>query len=155
MGAKLRREENALSISGMAIMVFGLWNLAQVVIDMFLNRDSVMGMSLDGQDQEAYIIMEIILVVFEVIDLGLRAFIGLTARSFGRGKDKGIAFLIIAGILVVFNICSLVSELLSLLDIETGIATNIVEIMVEATSLFAMIRVMVAGIRVRIYRKAQ
>ena len=152
MKAKLIREETALSISGMAVMAFGLWTIIRVVMEILINMGPVIEASKGSDEFIVYIIVCVIMIFASLIALGLRAYIGLSARSFGRGKDKGILFIIVTGIVIFIDTAALVYSFFQSLDLAIS---DIAAIFVDLTSLFALVRVMVAAISVRAYRAAQ
>ena len=155
MEAKLRKAESILAISGMAVVAFGVWDVVSAVVSIFLIQNSVVQATLEGSDRWVVVFTKIFIIIIVLISLGLRTFIGLTARSFGRGKDKGIGFLIVTAILMAINIIVVVLTVMPLTGTDSTFYTKLSDTIVNLTSLFALLCLFIAGIRVRVLRNTK
>ena len=161
-GVKYRRIRNVLSTAGFGVIAFGIWSIIRVVLRVAFSRqaqpdidpnelDSMI--SQPGDDVKTFLLVLLILViVFAAIEIALRLFVGLSARSEGRGKKKSIAYVIVAGILIPYYILSVIYNFMSF-DYVNGIVDNIISMIMDITSTIALIEVFVAAIRIRVMRK--
>lgn len=161
-GVKYRRIRNVLSTAGFGVIAFGIWSIIRVVLRVAFSRqaqpdidpnelDSMI--SQPGDDVKTFLLVLLILViVFSAIEIALRLFVGLSARSEGRGKKKSIAYVIVAGILIPYYVISVIYNFMSF-DYVNGIVDNIISMIMDITSTIALIEVFVAAIRIRVMRK--
>ena len=161
-GVKYRRIRNVLSTAGFGVIAFGIWSIIRVVLRVAFSRqaqpdidpnelDSMISQS--GDDVKTFLLVLLILViVFAAIEIALRLFVGLSARSEGRGKKKSIAYVIVAGILIPYYVISVIYNFMSF-DYVNGIVDNIISMIMDITSTIALIEVFVAAIRIRVMRK--
>ena len=155
MEAKLRKQESILAISGLAVVVFGVWDMISAIVTLVLSRETVVDASVESYGRWAAIATVVITILAELISVGLRAYIGFTARSFGRGKDKGVGFLIVTGILLVINVISAVGTVILKTGSSMTVFSRFMSVFVSLTAIFTLGCLMIAGIRVKILRRAQ
>lgn len=145
---KLRRYQNLLTVSGLGVIVFGLWSVIKTLLVLFMQEDT-----LDDIPDSTVIrvIFFAILGVVLLVDLLLRLFVGLSARAEGFGKKKSVVYIIFAFLLAIV---SLVSVVMIFFDMdETSIDELIVSVIVEGTSLIVVIELLVAAFNVKKLKK--
>lgn len=98
--AKLRRHRDILSISGLAIIAFGVWDIIKSTLSIAFGSSSdateqevdlEMQQNLerlaDGHE-EVYLIVVVVLFLMVVVGLVLRVYVGLSAHAEAHGKNK-------------------------------------------------------------------
>ena len=109
----IRRYHDMLSISGIAIIAFSAWDIAKSVLTSIYGSDRVsdggeVGVELEAalrrlspEEQMALVAMVVVLMVLALVGIVLRFYVGLSAHAEARGKHKGWAYVIIAGIMAI------------------------------------------------------
>lgn len=168
---KLRKYEHALVISGVGVIAFGIWSIIKAAIYFILVPLDELG---DVQPDEGlavlqamgmtdrgigYVIAVTVLFVL-LLDFVLRLYIGRAAVIDGRRlKKKRFIYVILAMFVAISTISSLVTRGVQLGaggDTAWGGAVQAanVSVIVDLTSLLAVIEMIVAAIMVRRLRKA-
>ena len=169
---KIRKLRDTLVTGGLAIIAFGIWTVVKSIIETFTILEPMIG-SLTAKDlnqvqaeqlksmirdNSLFTILFFMILVFLVVDLALRLYVGLSARAIGLKKKKkngkersGIAWLIWGIILAAVGIYSLIISL-----INTGetlriysIVYYVVSLFVDVTSVIVTIEVIVSGFKLR------
>ena len=169
---KIRKLRDTLVTGGLAIIAFGIWTVVKSIIETFTILEPMIG-SLTAKDlnqvqaeqlksmirdNSLFTILFFMILVFLVVDLALRLYVGLSARAIGLQKKKkngkersGIAWLIWGIILAAVGIYSLIISL-----INTGetlriysIVYYVVSLFVDVTSVIVTIEVIVSGFKLR------
>ncbi len=91
------------------------------------------------------------MIVFVLVDLALRIWIGLSARAESKGKKKSAVYLVITAILILASVLNIVFLIFDLVDAFS--LYGIVSIVVECTSLFALVEVFTSAISIHKLRK--
>ncbi len=154
MEKELRRYQSILSASGLAVIVFGVWSAAKTLILLFSGFGPydirAMLEELDAPPGTLTVLFIIIFIILN-IEIFFRLFVGLSARAEAAGKKKRVVYLVFAWIILAFSVLSIISVF------QTGFATDpwdaVVTLIIEATSLFALINMIVASGKVRRLRK--
>ena len=146
--AETRRLQDTLSIAGTAVIAFGVWSLAKIIVFLTLVDENVLQQLLGISDTPLTITVYVSLGIIILIDLGLRSFVGLSARAEGRGRKKKPFYLVVAAVMAIANASSLAA-----IAFGTSFASSplnmIVSIIIEATSLTALVLVVHSAIRLR------
>ena len=145
---KMRRYQNLLTVSGLGVIICGLWSCLKTILLLFLQD----GLLKDLPEETLYrVIFFAILGGLLLIDVLLRLYVGLSARAEGFGKKKGYAYIVLAILLAIF---SLISVVMLFMDMkETSISELVVSVIFEATSLIATIELLVAAFTVKKLKK--
>ena len=145
---KMRRYQNLLTVSGLGVIIFGLWTVLKTILLLFLQED----MLDDLPDGLFYRVLFFTLVGgVLLIDFLIRLFVGLSARAEGFGKKKGYGYIVVA---ILIAIASLASLVLIFFDIaDRSILELIVSFIVEATSMIATVELLVAAFTVKKLKK--
>lgn len=138
-----------LRICGSFVIVFGCWSVLKVLMALVLTPLNVFleenGLAPDQTEFPDVIF--IVYVILLAIDLAFRVYIGLSARKEEKGKKKSIFYLICDGLLILLTVIGIVLQIgiMSTVLSLSGIATFIFDL----ASLFVLINVMVASIKLR------
>ena len=167
---KLRKYEHALVISGVGVIAFGIWSIIKATIYFILipmeqlsksnmSDDLVVLQSLGMTDRgRGYLIAVIILFVL-VVDFALRLYIGRSAVYDGRRlKRKRFTYVILAMFVAASLTINLINRCVELGSQQETLWGNVmasanVSVVVDMTSLLALIEVIVAAIMVRRLRR--
>ena len=125
MEQKLRKYQNILGISGIATIIFGVWGILKTILFIVLDPYKTDGSAIDIKTISVQFIIWVI--IYAIIDLFLRFFVGLSARSESKGKKKSILYLIFAGILIIASLISIIRTflLMGVVDFADIIASSI------------------------------
>ena len=145
---KLRRYENLLTVSGLGVIVFGLWSVIKTLLVLFMQEDTLADMP---DSTLIRVIFFTIIGLVLLVDLLLRLFVGLSARAEGFGKKKGVVYIVFA---ILLAIVSLISVGMIFFDMdEESIVEIIVSVIVEGTSLIVVIELLIAAFNVKKLKK--
>ena len=171
---KLRKYENILAISGVAVIAFGVWTIIKSAfylllqpfdIEIFIPPEQLAEMEAEmGPNVDILTSGVIVGAIFFILflDLLLRFYIGKSAYADGRArKRKRVIYVIVAIIMAVAfanGIWATVSNLLigepteqsEGVEYMRGVLTSV---LLDMTSLLALIELIVSAIQVRRLRK--
>lgn len=154
MQKELRKNENRLAVSGLAVIAFGLWSIVKSVIRIFVSGrkelDEVFGADNPGVDT-LFLYLVLISLAFMLLELGLRIYVGLTARAESRGKKKTVVYLILSVLLAALSVYGIVSILQS--GYSQSLPDLVISLLVELTSLFATAELFYSAVKVKQLRK--
>ena len=145
---KMRRYQNLLTVSGLGVIIFGLWSVLKTILLLFM-KEGILSEIPD--DTFVRVMFFLILGGILLIDVLIRLYVGLAARAEGFGKKKGYAYVIIAILMALASLASLV--LIFFDSNEQSIWELIVSVIVEATSLVVTIELLVAAFTVKKLKK--
>ena len=175
---KIRKCRDILVTGGLAMVAFGAWTLIRGVLDVAKELGGVLNnMSYEGlTEEEAAAARELIesnalfygilamIIAIMAVDLIIRIYVGLSARAVGLGKKKkngkertGILWLIFGIILAIIGCYSLISSLMSAGQTlqEHSVTHFVIQLFVEATSLWVTVELVITGFRLRALTKNQ
>lgn len=145
---KMRRYQNLLTVSGLGVIIFGLWSVLKTILLLFM-KEGILSEIPD--DTFVRVMFFLILGGILLIDVLIRLYVGLSARAEGFGKKKGYGYVVIA---ILMALASLTSLVLIFFDSnEQSIWELIVSVIVEATSLVVTIELLVAAFTVKKLKK--
>ena len=150
---KLRKYENALSVCGIAVIMFSFWDVIKVVFYTILNVQGYRDMLLvDAKDHETLVL--VVLFVFVAIDCFLRVYVGRSAGAYASGKrEKTLLYMILAFIFFISYVVSIASEALYIY-IGYQVLESILSIIIEITAFINMIQLTVYTLKIRKIRKS-
>ena len=105
MEKELRRLRISLMTLGSGVFAFGVWSILKSYLYLWVNPVVFD----DIAEQEQYAVMIIFYVLFTffmLIDLLLRAYVGMGARSMGMGKKKGLMYMIVLSLMLAVSVLS-------------------------------------------------
>ena len=145
---KMRRYQNLLTVSGLGVIIFGLWSVLKTILLLFM-KEGILSEIPD--DTFVRVMFFLILGGILLVDVLIRLYVGLSARAEGFGKKKGYGYVVIA---ILMALASLTSLMLIFFDSnEQSLWELIVSVIVEATSLVVTIELLVAAFTVKKLKK--
>ena len=129
MERELRRRRSDLRILGSGVIAFNLWTLIKPFLLVLLAPQAL------DQSTEApaalpfalptgnwLIVLSVLILIALPMDVVLRFYIGFAARAEGRGKHKGMAYVVMALIICALQVLGMLLTLYQL--VMTGILTE-------------------------------
>lgn len=155
---KVRRLQDTLTIAGTAVIGFSVWSLAKIALFLaFVDEETIrqliqlFGLKIDSTVLVTYASV----LIIALVDMGFRAYVGLSARAEGRGKKKSPFYLVIAAIAAIGNSSSLIGIAMTT-SFASSALNMLVTIAIETTAIAALILVIYSSIRLRqINKKAE
>ena len=131
---------------GTGIIVFGLWSFVRAALTIFFFDSYMEDLFPVAFKLPAYIILFVMTLIVFLLEL----YIGMCARSEGKGKQRSILYLILAILGIVCYIIVTIGEIASLFTAdETRIASTIASIIIEITSCICMTDLVINSINLR------
>ena len=151
--ARIRRLQDTLIIAGDGVIAFSAWSLLKAAIFLILTGRETIDELFGSANETITIIVIIVVGAMVCIDLALRLFIGLSARSEGRGKKKRPFYLVVASLAALVNAFSAITTAFGTAYTLSPFDT-LVTIAVETTSFVALAAVVYCSVRLRSLNKA-
>ena len=146
--AKKRRIQDTLTIAGSAVVAFGIWSLAKTGLFISLVDESTLRLMFGINGISLTVTVYVLLAVLVVVDMCLRAYVGLSARGEGHGKKKSPFYLVVAAIAAIANACTL-SAIAFITSLATSPIEAMVSVVIELTAIAALALVIFSSIRLR------
>ena len=154
--AQTRRLQDTLTIAGSGVIAFSVWSLAKICLFLTFVDEKALNQLFEligiGGTSLA-ITVYIILGVIILIDLGFRAYVGLSARAEGHGIKKSPFYLVVAAIAAIANVSSLFAIDLTA-SLEMSFLSMAVSVVIEITAFAALVLVIYCSLRLRRMGKA-
>lgn len=162
--AGVRRCRDNLYYSGRAVLWFGIWNMVKVALQIYFNK----GWSSQIIDEEAFqalsefidpeslliIMEEIMFLIFAGTDMLIRAFIAVNAMKAGKGKKHKKAYVVVAALYVALSVGAYIYSMFYYINnVEEAGSTSMVSLIIEITSLFAMVMIIVSASKLKGLKK--
>ena len=151
--ARMRRLQDTLTIAGYGVIAFSVWSLAKTALFIILTSESGERQFFSIGDDVPMLLLHVVVGVILAIDLVVRAYVGLSARSEARGKHKSPIYLIVAAIAAMLNASSVITIVLGKAN-TFSFLDAVISAIIEATALTALILVIYCSIRLRGMRRA-
>ena len=172
MDAKIRKQESMLSCSGLGVIIFGIWNIVRAMLmeyldpSGFLNISSMVDEINKSVAEEALAAGEIaniseavpiategflfsFIIIFLVLDLIIRIYIGLSARSEGSGKlKKRPIYIVLGGLYLIMEVYRNTSAGYKVISGLVGVDDMFFTI-VDLTTCIAMVLMVISAIKLR------
>ena len=158
---EIRRAQNTLIVVGSGTFLFGIWTTVKMMTMFFLLKEESIaavkefaGPSISGlTDRTVYIAIGVFLLLLMLIDLGARAYAGLSAISEGRGKSHRRFYLVIAALLMIGSFTSGISSIL-MNETPQGMGAftkdiSLSAIIIDFTSALMLAELLAASVRIR------
>lgn len=164
---QIRRYRDTLIVVGNGIILFGIWSMVKLLGSFFLLKDeTIAAMRMVGgegmeelPDPVVFYITLAMVVLFMLIILAIRTYVGLSAISEGRGKKRRRLYLPIAVIMIISGISSFFTNFFSVSEEPTYGAlsqdTTISGLIIELTSVIMLTEMVVSAVRIRQLRKSE
>ena len=152
--ARIRRLQDTLIIAGGGVIAFGVWSLAKLALFFVFVDESQLRQLLGLGDSIPMTPLYIAAGIVVLIDLAVRAYVGLSARSEGRGQKKSPFYLVVAIFVALLNASSVIAPLFGA-PVGLSILDSVVSVVIEATSLTALVLVIYCSVCLRRLDKAK
>ena len=149
MQKELIRHQNMLVIIGTGVMLFSIWSVVRSVMFLILNNQlaEILTELFADASKAAVNPIGLHLPLFAVlaIDLGLRLFVGHSARSMGRYGTRshtciaGTIVLIVIGAMSIFRI-------LATFNLQRNLFDNVITLFIDVTSFVLLVELLVSAI---------
>ena len=150
---KFRRDSNTLVILGIGVIMFAFWSIIKLLMQLLLNI-KIFPEDLEKEYGPFIILISmVVLVIIMAVDVLIRLFVGLRACRDGRGVKVSKAYLIFNVLLIMGSLVSVFFVLQSIESAEGDFIDNYIGLLMELSSLFVSVEVLLAGISVRRYRR--
>lgn len=164
MRDELRKQRDTLAISGLAIIVFCVWNFvkASLISSLGMERTATMSeeraaelFDLIERNIEVAVLVIVVIALSMIASIFLRIYVGLSAVAEGRGKRRGGLYVFFAILLVISEVTAIVlvvvaGRWLGVLEYVVG------SLIIDLTSVFALVEVIRSAIKVkRLSRQAE
>ena len=145
----LRKYQDDLNVSGTGVIIMGAWSIVRAVIEMFIGTNK---MDLDADDPTDMLISLIVTflvvsILFSIIMM-LHLYIGVNAIRASKGMDHKKGYLKATVFFLILSVASLVLYRDDLQDIK-NIDTTIAAILVDLTTIYIFIIVIVSSLKIR------
>ncbi len=151
--ARLRRLRDTLIIAGDGVIAFGAWSMAKTMLFLVLTEDAILR-EIFSLDERLPLVAVYVMTGFMLcIDLGIRSYVGLSARSEGRGKRKRALYLIVAMLAATANAYSVVAVFQGTAVTMSALDTAI-SVVIESMAAATLLLVIYCSIRLRQLRSS-
>lgn len=147
METKIRRLENNTFTLGTGVIAFSVWALLRYTVSFFLDFSYV-----EGLETAFRVAFLIIIVGFALSDVLLHLYIGVSARSEGKGKKKTPVYLVLTVIVIMVYLLAIGYELY-LLYFTRNYFTILVTMLTDVTSVVIFIELFVYAVQLRRIRR--
>lgn len=159
MDKELRKYQNTLVVSGTGVLLFGAWSVAKAVLFFTLVpifADALLELGLEDALTEKVLMALVwsLVVINLAAELLMRTYIGLCAIAEGKGRKKGYGYLLLAGFLVIQYLLMLLQGIGTAQLIADSLLDTVVTLILDLTSLYTMLEMIVSSVRVKRHRKA-
>lgn len=157
---EIRKSQNTLIVVGSGIVLFSIWSAVKMVGMLFLLRKETVDALLEKvgpveglSDNAIFLIFFVMTVLVMGLILGIRVFVGLSAVAEGRGKRRGLLYILIAAVMIIGNIWFFcvgfftmeAPERFGALTRDQSISTMIIDV----TSMIMLAHMVIAALRIR------
>ena len=152
--SELRRGQNTLFILGGGVITFGVWSVVKMI--MYFALDPAKYFHFDDIPQEYRLLAMAfaygIIALIVGLDVGLRFYVGLSARAEARGKKKSRAYIVVAALMAAGNLLIFLGALF-LAASAANILDTAVSTIVDITAQITLIELVLTARRVQRLRK--
>lgn len=153
----LRRYEDDLHVSGLAVVILGAWSVLKLIMEVILESKSVFGLQNYTGDirMVAMLVFGVIVGVIVLISLLIFAFhyyIGINASKAARGLPYKKGYYVCSIIMLILSITGLAFYYNDFQNLE-NIDTTIASFLVDLTTIYVFFVVIISTNRIRKLKK--
>ena len=156
---ELRRGQNTLFVLGGGVITFSLWSVVKSI--MYFMVDPAKSFPIDNLPQEYRLLALTVIfgIVFLIVglDVGLRIYVGLSARAEARGKKKSRTYILVAAVMAAGNLLLFLGSLLAAIfgshTAPDHVLDTLVSVIVDVTALITLIELVSTARNVQRLRK--
>lgn len=146
----LRRQQDTLVAMGTGVIAFGTWSVARSIVYFVTGvREIQTTFPARLTDSVAIAVLYALLVALLTFDLGLRFYVGLSARAEGKGKRGGKLYLVITVLLIASYLYTIPQDILVFSRGRETFLDTIASLFIDLTSLITLVWLLIAAIRSR------
>ena len=150
MKKRLRRNQNYLVMIGTGVIILGFWSVIKTVMFLILEPQDITGFFSTVQVSGMPIHTSyLVLVVLLGIELAVRLFVGLCARSEGFGSKQGPVYVVFAIFLSLFHLAAIVASIASGFRFYDNPMDAAVSLLMDLTSLVTLVELVNSAFKVR------
>lgn len=159
MEEKLRRHRNNLAVAGIGIIIFGLWSTIKSLMFFTLAPNLTEALAEAAKelpempDNFYFILFYGLIGSFLAVDIILRLIVGLSARAEGKGKKKGMGYLIVGTLLLISSASSFLPTLPAFFASTGSHVDAIMTTVIELTSMFTLGQLLYSAIQTKLLVK--
>ena len=142
MERQIRKHQNTLIVIGTGILLFALWTVVKTIATYNITLA-------DRFDPFVGTIILISFIAALCVDILLRVFTGLKARSAGFKKNGSLSFVFTAAVLIILHILGIAFYLYSVPVTFESLVDTIVTCVIEGTGIFMTVDLIYSGIKLR------
>ena len=159
MERKLRKQQSLLVDAGTGVILFGVWGVAKVNLylglsPIFLEAIHLMAQEVDFSEKMFVAIIWFIAAMWMAMEMGVRLYVGLSAIAEGKGKKKGYLYLLVAASMLMITLsqcwATFGPEALAESNVDMSL---ILSFCMELVSIYVILELLIAGIRVKRMKK--
>ncbi len=156
MEKKIRKNKKILLNSGIVAIVIGIWDSIKTALFYYLSPD-VMQSIIDESDLEEFdrnfirTFVIIVLVVSCLIATLLHVMVGIGAMRESRREKGGWFCMILAGVIVAYNIYALLETFVNP-QVNESLDEYLSFFVLSVTALIAMAEIIISSVRLKIYQ---
>ena len=154
MAAKIRKYQDYMIISARALLAFGLWGLLRVFFFKASGQTvfQILAEESAGTGMDPVVFEIMFIIVYLIFDVVFRIYVGRSALAEGRGRKRSIVYLVVAALYILI---SLISYIVIIGDNSIGGTPieDISAVIIDLTTLLALVIIIVSSINVRRMRK--
>lgn len=155
MNATVRRLENNMVTLGTGVIVLGIWSVLKVAFEFVLGGADAINAEVPDELREYMTITLIFFWVLTDIELAARVYIGLSSRAAGKGKRKGIAYLVWTIVLMLDLFLTACSDFYIYAFVMGNLAMAIITLLIDGTSFFITLELFLSAVRLGKLRKQE
>ncbi len=150
MERELRRRRNELYNLGTGVLVFGLWSVAKTLMYLLLTPPNLELYTLSPKLRNHLALLLVCFVLLTTFaELGIRAYLGLSARAEGLGKRRKMSYVVLAFCQAAASLFIGVFFLTQMESTERGRLDTIVSMAVDLSSTIIMAEMAFTALKVK------
>ncbi len=152
MDKELRRNQNTLVMSGIGVIVFGVWSLIRFLMYILINARYLRA-ELGLESGTEYAVFYLVVALLLLADLGLRVYVGCAAIREGMKDKAGRVYVAIAVFLAASAAFSAYQDFLTFSEAYTDVADGYAATLADITSLVILVQLVISSLRLKRMRR--
>ena len=159
MDANIRKQEENLRLSGLAVIALGFWSIVKIIAFLWIHPEQLMDTVDDLTSTEildtvqSEIVLLALMAVFTAIAMGFRWYIGIQALREADDKSSGKLYLMITVIYIGFLVVSVLSAFFRETPIEEE--EQLTSRFLDLSSAIAMAGIVISSLKLKKLRNGR
>lgn len=149
---EMRRYRSLMEICSLCIVAFAVWSIIKFCLQLMTDPEEIFSVESGSAPLYAKVLTISILIILIVVDLFIRLYIARSALLVSKDLISKTRYSVFALFLILEGLVGIVLEVKAIIYDPSNALSNIVSIMLEATSLGAVFGLIYAGLK---FRKAR